>query len=294
MSHSNTSDDEGSIPSHTLTQTRMQAPDDEGEEKQHAAQFSPLVSPATRLHRHALESILGMLTLNDLARIVAVSRSWAAAVRSMAPIRASIQRDYSRSIIRKRKDCHPLPPIARIVGSPLLRHLAAVHIRQAGVAWTPLNCASLGLLAQHAPNLTLLWSDLILTPNERFVWPAKLQSLALQLHDPFTDAAINGMLTSLAALPSLSVLRLSLLAFSEDQQDNDVNLSILGACPSLTSLKLETARQGIPTLTAADSDLFLSGTFAALRRQMDDVRRARAVSATARHGTLARHRACVW
>ena len=55
------------------------------------AQQTPThVSPAMRIYRHALESILGMLKQGDLVQILAVSRSWAAAVRSLAPINALI------------------------------------------------------------------------------------------------------------------------------------------------------------------------------------------------------------
>ena len=53
----------------------------------------------------------------------------------------------------------PWPPIATIVGSPLLRHLSAIHITNA-CRRTPRNNASLSLLAQHAPNLTSLWCAL--------------------------------------------------------------------------------------------------------------------------------------
>ena len=80
-----------------------------------------------RLYRHALESMFAMLELGDLTQILAVSRDWAAAVRSMAPIHATIARDEYRSDWEG-KEFRPLPPIARIAGSPLLRHVAALHI----------------------------------------------------------------------------------------------------------------------------------------------------------------------
>ena len=53
-------------------------------EKQGAAH----VSPVTRLYRHALESVFKFLTLADLSRVLSVSRSWSAAVRSMKSIGA--------------------------------------------------------------------------------------------------------------------------------------------------------------------------------------------------------------
>ena len=82
MSNFKMINDEGGVASRTHGQSRRRPRDDEDEEKQTAAQPSAHVSPATRIYRHALEFIFGMLTLDDLTRILAVSRSWSAAVRS--------------------------------------------------------------------------------------------------------------------------------------------------------------------------------------------------------------------
>ena len=155
MSHPKHNDAEGNVASRARGQTRMRPRDEDGEEEPRAAQSSAHVSPAMRVYRHALESIFAMLTLEDLAHILAVSRSWSAAVGSMKLIQASMERDARKSRIGG-KVFRPLPPIARIVGSPLLRHLVTIQIEDASRHWTPLNCASLGLLAQHAPNLTSL------------------------------------------------------------------------------------------------------------------------------------------
>ena len=138
-----------------------------------------------------------MFDLDDLSRVVAVSRPWSAAVRSMAPIAGEIDRDGDLF--------HSLPPIASIVGSPLLRHLATLQIRKADLSLTPLNNVSLRLLARHAPNLTSLGCLLKHRPNA-LILPAKLQSLELQLRGNPPDAAVNCVLTSVAALPSLSRL----------------------------------------------------------------------------------------
>ena len=121
-----------------------------------------------------------MLDLGDLSRALAVSRGWATAVRSMKPINAAIERDEWQ-LHSQRKPFRPLPPIASIAGSPLLRHLAVIQIRHANASWTPLDNGSLGLLAQYAPNLTSLWCKLTLTPNKPLLFPTKLQSLNLQL-----------------------------------------------------------------------------------------------------------------
>ena len=154
----------------------------------------------------------------------------------MKPINAMIECDSCTSLC-PRKAFHLLPPIASLFGSPLLRHLAAIQIRHAG-GWTSLNNESLNLLSQYASNLTSLGCALTLTPSEPLVFPAKLQSLNLQLDGEYTDATINGVLGTVAALPSLSHLRLALSAFA---LESAIELRILAACRSLTDLHLSTS-----------------------------------------------------
>ena len=215
------------------TQTRARYEEDQ--EAQHHASSSVQPSPAMRLYRHALESIFGLLEFEDLVRILSVSREWSAAVRSMAPIHAAIQRDACGSI-RERQAFRSLPPIPSIVVSPLFHHIATLQIRHPGASWTPLNNDSLALLAQHAPNLQSLWCTLSLTPHEPLILPAKLTSLHLQVDDQSTDATINNVLMTLAAHSSLSSLRLWLSAYEPHPA---VEFNILAASRSLTNLKID-------------------------------------------------------
>ena len=214
--------DDGSVASRTRRQTRIRSRG-EGDEKQAAAPSSSHVSPAMRIYRHAIESICGMLELEDLIQIIAVSREWSAAVRSMKSINAEIYRGAST-----------LASIRRMAVSPLLRHIATIDI---GRYYAPLDNESLGLLAQHAPNLTSLECIFKLTPNKPLILPVKLTSLDLILHGEHTDAAINGLLTALTALPSLSVLCLYLSVF---KRENAVELSLLATSRSLTDFTLRT------------------------------------------------------
>ena len=236
--------------SRTGGQTRRRARDEEDEKQQHP-QPSAHVSPAMRIYRHALESVFAMLDLGDLCRVLAVSREWSAAVRSMKPTNASIQRD-SRTWVYSKDAYRPLPPIASIVASPLLRHLAAIEISGAVATWTPLDNASLALLAHHAPNLMSMWCALTLTPNQPLIIPAQLRSLRLRIGGPYSDAVINGVLRTLAALPSLSRLHLQLSAFDDPTL---VEMRILADCPSLTDLALEGVEvRAEPKLTHAQVD----------------------------------------
>ena len=228
----------------------MQSRISEGAETQNNAQtrhHSPTHAPATRLYRHALESILGMLTLGDLSRILAVSREWSAAVLSMKPIGATIGCAQWRSL----RESSALRPLSSAVVSTLLRHLTAIRIRHKLNPTTPMDNASLSLLEQHTPNLQSLGCELTWTSSEPLVLPAKLTTMELQLNHDFSDAAINGVLTALTALPLLSHLHLALSAF---QRECSVDVSILAACPSLNDLTLETLHGGTPLLTAAQLD----------------------------------------
>ena len=163
--------DEASVASRTRRQTRIRARD---EEKQPSAPSSGSVhvSPAMRIYRHALESVFGMLELEDLAHILSVSRSWAAAVRSMAPIRAVIDRG-EWALRRAKKTFVPLPPIETIVLRTYRRHPnpARRHIVDpAGkrVAWSP--------GATHSkPHLTLVRAD---THTKRTAHPARQVNVA--------------------------------------------------------------------------------------------------------------------
>ena len=249
MSKPNPIDHDGTVASRTRRQTRIRARD-EDEQKQHTAQSSSHVSPAMRIYRHALESIFAMLELEDLSHALAVSCEWSAAVRSMTPIHVTLECIGCRSPMDPNA-FGPLPPVANIVVSPLLRHLAAIHLSHSW-DWATLNTASLHLLAQHAPNLTSLWCSLTVTPNEPLILPAKLQSLRLQLGSEYTDAAINGALTALAALPLLS--RLSLRIAALDRESAAIELNRLAACSSLTDLKLDGVRGGPPKLSGAHWD----------------------------------------
>ena len=237
----------GRAHKHTRSRSRDEADD---EEKQPAAPSSAHVSPAMRIYRHALESICGMLELGDLSRVLAVSRSWSAAVRSMTPTHAVISRD-ERASIRERNVFRPLPRIARIIRSPLLRHLAAIQISGLRAAETSLTNESIDLLAQHAPNLNALWCKLSLTPNEPLTLPPKLQLLELELAGMDNDDVIDGVLTTLAALSSLSCLRLRLLSLIRRTaiRRTAIQWSILAACPSLTNLTLETRYGTRPRLS---------------------------------------------
>ena len=200
--HTTGSADEGCVSSCTHNQTSMQVQINEDEEKLLAHPSATHCSPAMRLYRHALESILGMLTLEDLSRFLAVSREWSAAVRSMKPIDAVLEREFKWSL-GGGSACPPLPPVQSIITSPLLRHLAAILISGVAAPWTPLDNASVALLAHHAPNLISLWCKLQFTPNEPLIVPAKLTGETSKV---WADEGTGELLLRLQTLSKLSLI----------------------------------------------------------------------------------------
>ena len=211
----------------------MRARDEEAEEKQGASQSSAHASPAMRIYEDAIGSILSMLQWKDLIPILAVSREWSAAVRSMPPINAS-------------RSCGPLseededgrPLIEIMAASPLLRHLAELKVFGACHSWH--DSQFLAPLAEYAPNLTSLRCSIL--PKDLVVLPAKLSSLHLRLGGEYTDEEINDVLTAVAALPSLSRFGFQSSAFDPYERDSEsaVDFSLLGACSTLSDLALET------------------------------------------------------
>ena len=130
----------------------------------------------------------------------------------------------------------PLPPIASIIGSPILHHIAVIQCACMDEnGYIPMDNAALALLTQHAPNLTALWCTPIRTPHEPLVLPAKLKALYLRLGSDYSDASVNDVLTSVASLPSLSHLDVMITAFAHA---NAVELRRLAECPSLTHISL--------------------------------------------------------
>ena len=134
----------------------------------------------------------------------------------------------------------------RLIASPLVRHLTTFHLNNACAHWNQLSSEFVEILARHAPNLQSLQCAVTLTPNEPLVLPAHLVSLKLALDGEYTDATINGVLTVIAALPSLAQLCLLLAAFADD---NSVQLNLLAACPSLTGLELASSHYHTPKFT---------------------------------------------
>ena len=150
-----------------------------------------------RLYRDALESVFGFLSLADLSRVLAVSRAWSAAVRSMKPIDAEVTSEGVSAWM--------------IAASPL-----AVHVRHFGSTDYYWKNSSGDLLFLSRPPFSLisLACALDLSPPARMFLGHSLQSLTLQLRDEANTAAvINEAFVTISRLPLLEKLDLWLSSF---------------------------------------------------------------------------------
>ena len=142
----------------------------------------------------------------------------------------------------------PVASHPALVASPLLRYVSSIQIQACDASTPELNSKFIGLLAQHAPNLQSLGCKLAISLTEALIFTGKLQSLNVKLDGEYTGAEINGVLTALVALPSLSRLCLEL---PECDDERPIELGILSACPSLTDLALESTSEFAPSLNDA-------------------------------------------
>ena len=198
------------------------------EEKQGAA----LVSPVTRLYRHALESVFGFLDLKELSHVLSVSHSWAAAVRSMKSIGAAVTSKRVSSWM--------------IAASPLashVRHFRSDSWKTEVSIWDlfVLSCPPIALLSLQCA------VDLSEPPSCLFLG-ASLKSLAL-LFKGIADIAsvVNDAIVTISQLPVLEWLVLRLPSFFPA-----VNFAPLAVAPQLRALRCQAADYSQPSRPQLD------------------------------------------
>jgi len=147
-------------------------------------------APATAacLYRHALESIFAFLSLAQLGRVLAVSRSWRSAVSSMRCIDATVE---------------SLP----IGDSRLARHIGTLGSSDARFAarQTDLHLASLCMSGLHT-----LCCDMLGPTDDNLLFPPSLTHLAVRVPDNATSTKINKLIVAISQIPKLNSLLLQL------------------------------------------------------------------------------------
>ena len=167
-----------------------QGPDEaEEEQREEAAAAHP---PTVRLYKHALESIFGFLSLPDLSRVIAVSRSWSDAVSSMRSIGAAIE---------------SLPidhPIYEMCASGLARHIGTLGSDGKRIS---LSLADLYVIGLRMTGLHTLYYKLPSPLAGQLILPPSLTSLVVDPSRSFVQDA-SSMIAAVGRLPKLSSLRL--------------------------------------------------------------------------------------
>lgn len=171
----------------------------EGPDQEEEKQSSAHAAPVARLYRHALESVFAFVKLADLGRILAVSRSWAAAVRSLKSIAAEVER--------------PLLQPSVLCASSLAPHVATV-------LWytpaSPIVCGlkEMQLLATRLPSLTSLSCQVVVPQPQPLPFSAMLVALNLGFTCAATAApSINATIVIISQLPLLNKLALDFPRF---------------------------------------------------------------------------------
>ena len=193
--------------------------------------------PATRLYKHALESIFGFLSLKELSAVLAVSRAWSVAVSSMRSVgapRLSTRSLFELCISRLARHVGALGSAGAHVGlSRELLYMASVNMSGLrSLYYQPPSYLMLPLLLP--PSLTLLDIDIHKdTPSSgvnSLIAAARipnLRSLALYLPDRIEDVSFAPLARS-AHLRELDI---------GDRKLNPRQVNEIRAFPSLTSLK---------------------------------------------------------
>ena len=193
--------------------------------------------PASRLYRHALESIFGFLSLEDLSKVLAVSSSWSSAVGSMRSINARV-RSLSAS--------HPL---FELCASRLAPHIGTLGLACAGIS---LSQGNLYLLGLRLSGLRSLYYKLPLPLKGKLIFPPSLTLLDVRGFDvrvASVHSAINSAIEAIARIPHLQTLMLRLPSL-----DPIVNLAPLHELSQLQSLGLTTSAQGCVPLSVAQAN----------------------------------------
>jgi len=152
------------------------------------------ISPASRLHRHALESILSFCTVDELEDVIAVSRGWKAATFSMPSLQLSVRVFNSVTFLAL---CH----------SRLRRHVSSIH------ASNDHHASSLLLLSQYLPHLRGLHIGLEMT-DEPLTFPSSLTELHLHINCNENAGQFADAVAAIASLEQLEQLQLEALGVS--------------------------------------------------------------------------------
>jgi hypothetical protein len=195
----------------------------------------PPPCPAARLYRHALESIFGWLNQRELVAALQVSKSWLAAVKSMASLQLTVVR--------------PSAPLRVLARSAMGR-----HVTQLGEDWSVTVTADLlSVVARLMPHLRGLscYLERQWMPTEGpLTFPPGLRVLHLEICGAPASAEVNATLTAIRRLPLLESLTVYLPSFAEQ-----LSFAPLASMPLLRHLRIVPSRHDVECSNAQVAEL---------------------------------------
>ena len=232
-----------------------QGPHGGDNEQRQADEAAPAQPPATRLYRHALESIFGFLSLADLSQVLAVSRAWSAAAGSMRGIDASLE---------SLPAAHPL---FELCASRVARHIGTLGSEK---KIAPLTQERLFLVGVCMTGLHTLHCKLPSPLVGPLLFPPSLTHLNVDSSVSFEQ--VNLVIEAASRIPKLLVLKLCKLSsrqhlvFAPLRRSTHLHTLSLDF-PSGPHLSLQQADQlrAIPNLTNLDAVLYAPDVRSLLR-----------------------------
>ncbi len=175
-------------------------------------------TPHLRLHRHALESIFGLLSFDELCLVIFVSHRWLAAV-------------YSMHGLVKGRTLRLQEQISDALPSRLARHVTSIG----DIYGVPLlNRAQVQLIASRMPFLRELsfglQDDELWSAEEHLSLPATLTDVTIRFDT--SAASVNSVLAAFSQQDPLA--RLELIEWSEQ-----MSIAPLQSLPALQTLRID-------------------------------------------------------
>ena len=169
---------------------------DEAEDEQREEEAAAAQPPAARLYRHALESIFGFLSLADLSRALAVSRSWSSAVSSMRSIGAAVDSlPAGRSLLE-------------LSASRLARHIGQLGSLNEAIALSQESLYSAGFRMSGLKCLHWVMPAPLL--HAPLIFPPSLTRLKVNAASTALPLEVNLVIEAASCMPSLAALSLGL------------------------------------------------------------------------------------
>ena len=172
--------------------------------------------PIQMLHRHALESVLGFLSLAEVGGAMSVAHHWSAAALTMRRLECSVN--------------FVVPCESR-----LSRHISSLSAE--------CSVADLELIARRMPHLTSLYCRLQTLPllgDPLLIFPSSISTLQIDLLDEEVVADVercNALICSVSRVPLLKKFLLETVLPCSDQ----LSLAPLANCCLLEELSVENA-----------------------------------------------------